>query len=134
MAASDIELVSAHGTGTPLNDRIETAVLRRVLGRAGPTVPVNSIKASLGHTMGAAAALEALMCLLSPRGLIPPTLHLEEPDPACDLDYVPAPGAPVGRASAEHLARLRRLQRRPRARGAPDGAPPRSAASVSSPA
>jgi 3-oxoacyl-[acyl-carrier-protein] synthase II len=51
---------------------------------------VNSIKANLGHTMGAAATLEAVMCLLASRhGLIPPTLHLDEPDPACDLDYVP---------------------------------------------
>jgi len=84
-----VDFVSAHGTGTPLNDRIETAVLKRALGARAYAIPVNSIKASLGHTMGAAAALEAIMCLQASRhGLIPPTLHLEEPDPACDLDYV----------------------------------------------
>ncbi len=86
---ADIDFVSAHGTATPLNDRIEAAVLRRVLGARAPAVPVNSIKAGLGHTMGAAAVLEAVMCLLASRhGLIPPTLNLEEPDPACDLDHV----------------------------------------------
>ncbi|HUG37000.1 MAG TPA: beta-ketoacyl-[acyl-carrier-protein] synthase family protein, partial [Candidatus Limnocylindrales bacterium] len=93
VAPGDIDLVSAHGTATVLNDRIETAVLKRELGRRAHAVPVNSIKAPLGHTMGAAATLEAIMCLLAGRhGLVPPTQHLEEPDPECDLDYVP--GAP----------------------------------------
>ena len=88
--AADLDFVSAHGTGTVLNDRIETAVLRRVLGNRAGTVPVNSIKGALGHTMGAAATLEAIMCLLAGRdGWIPPTVGYEEPDPACDLDYVP---------------------------------------------
>ncbi|HEY7434652.1 MAG TPA: beta-ketoacyl-[acyl-carrier-protein] synthase family protein, partial [Methylomirabilota bacterium] len=95
VSAADIDLVSAHGTATPLNDRIETAALKRALGRRAHEVPVNSIKGNLGHTMGAAAALEAFMCLLSAqRGLIPPTLHLEEPDPECDLDYVPGHARP----------------------------------------
>jgi 3-oxoacyl-(acyl-carrier-protein) synthase len=87
---ADIDFVSAHGTGTVLNDRIETAVLRRVLGARAAAVPVNSIKGALGHTMGAAATLEAIMCVLAARdGWIPPTVGFEEPDPACDLDYVP---------------------------------------------
>jgi 3-oxoacyl-[acyl-carrier-protein] synthase II len=90
IAATDVDLVSAHGTGTVLNDRIETGVLKRVLGRHAYGVPVNSIKGALGHTMGAAATLEAIMCLLSARdGVVPSTLGYEEPDPACDLDYVP---------------------------------------------
>ena len=81
--------MSAHGTGTPLNDRIEAEVLRRTLGRRASEIPVNSIKAGLGHTMGAAAALEAIMCLLASReGVVPPTLGLDDPDPACDLDHV----------------------------------------------
>ena len=81
--------MSAHGTGTPLNDRIETAVLKRVLGERARAIPVNSIKGALGHTMGAAATLEAVMCLLASReGQVPPTLGYEEPDPECDLDYV----------------------------------------------
>jgi len=90
VGGGDIDFVSAHGTGTPLNDRIETAVLRRALGPRAEAIPVNSIKGALGHTMGAAAALEAIMCWLAAReGLIPPTAGLEEPDPLCDLDYVP---------------------------------------------
>lgn len=91
VTAADVDFVSAHGTGTPLNDRIETAVLHRALGPRAEAIPVNSIKGAIGHTMGAAAALEAIMCWLSAReGLIPPTTGFEEPDPACDLDYVPA--------------------------------------------
>jgi len=90
VTADDIEFVSAHGTATPLNDRIETAVIKRVLGPRARAIPVNSIKGALGHTMGAAAALEAIMCLLASRhGVVPPTLGFEEPDPECDLDYVP---------------------------------------------
>ncbi len=90
VAPADLDFVSAHGTGTALNDRVETAALKRALGARARAIPVNSIKPSMGHTMGAAATLEALMCLLASRhGLIPPTLHLEEPDPECDLDYVP---------------------------------------------
>jgi len=89
VAASDVSFVSAHGTATPLNDRIETAVLSRSLGARAKAVPVNSIKGALGHTMGAAATLEAIMCLLAARhGVVPATLGLEEPDAACDLDHV----------------------------------------------
>ena len=85
-----LDLVSAHGTGTPANDRVETEVLKRVLGRRAQAIPVNSIKAHLGHTMGAAATLEAIMCLLAGRhGQVPPTLNYGEADPDCDLDCVP---------------------------------------------
>ena len=87
--AGDLDFVSAHGTGTLLNDRIESAVLQRVLGGRAAQVPVNSIKGALGHTMGAAGALEAIMCLLAARdGLLPPTVGCEEPGPDCALDYV----------------------------------------------
>jgi 3-oxoacyl-[acyl-carrier-protein] synthase II len=89
LTPADVEFVSAHGTGTLVNDRIEADVLRRVLGRRTAETPVNSIKASIGHTMGAAAALEAVMCLMAGReGVVPQTLGLEEPDPACELDHV----------------------------------------------
>jgi 3-oxoacyl-(acyl-carrier-protein) synthase len=89
LTPADVEFVSAHGTGTLVNDRIEADVLRRVLGRRAAETPVNSIKASIGHTMGAAAALEAVMCLMAGReGVVPQTLGLEEPDPACELDHV----------------------------------------------
>jgi 3-oxoacyl-[acyl-carrier-protein] synthase II len=87
--ARDVEFVSAHGTGTALNDRIETAVLHRVLGPRALDIPANSIKGALGHTMGAAATLEAIMCLLAARhGRVPPTVGLEEVDPACALGHV----------------------------------------------
>lgn len=86
---ADVDFVSAHGTATPLNDPIEAAALRRVLGARGAAVPVNSIKGAFGHAMGAAAALEAILCLLAGRhGQIPATLGLEERDSACDVDCV----------------------------------------------
>jgi len=86
---ADIDFVSAHGTATPLNDPIEAAALRRVLGARGAAVPVNSIKGAFGHAMGAAAAIEAIVCLLAGRhGQIPATLGLEERDGACDIDCV----------------------------------------------
>jgi 3-oxoacyl-[acyl-carrier-protein] synthase II len=84
-----IDFVSAHGTATPHNDSVEAQVLRRVLGERATTIPVNSIKSHLGHTMGAAATLEAIMCLLAGRDQqVPPTLNYAEPDPACGLDGV----------------------------------------------
>lgn len=86
-----IDFISAHGTGTPANDRVETRVFKRVLGPRAYAIPVNSIKGHMGHTMGAAAILETIMCLLAWRyGQVPPTLNYGEPDPDCDLDYVPA--------------------------------------------
>jgi 3-oxoacyl-[acyl-carrier-protein] synthase II len=84
-----IDLVSAHGTATPLNDRVESRVLREALGARAASVPVHAIKGGLGHTMGAAATLEAIACLLAARhGVIPHTLGFEEPDSECGLDIV----------------------------------------------
>jgi 3-oxoacyl-(acyl-carrier-protein) synthase len=95
LAPDALDMVSAHGTGTPANDRVETDVLKRVLGRRAYDIPVNSIKAHLGHTMGAAATLEAIMCLLAGRhGQVPPTLNYGEADPGCDLDCVPNAARP----------------------------------------
>lgn len=85
-----IDFISAHGTGTAPNDAMETYVFKQVLGQRAYDIPINSIKAHMGHTMGAAATLETIMCLLAGRyGQIPPTLNYAEPDSACDLDYVP---------------------------------------------
>ena len=101
LGADAIDLVSAHGTATPLNDRVETLVLRHTLGDRVRTVPVHAIKAGLGHTMGAAATLEAIACLLAARqGVIPHTLGFEERDPECGLDIVA--GAP--RAAAVRVS------------------------------
>jgi 3-oxoacyl-(acyl-carrier-protein) synthase len=85
-----IDYVSAHGTGTPYNDAMETVALKAVLGDHARRVAISSIKGALGHAFGAAGAIEAATCLLAMRdGIIPPTINLEEPDPACDLDFVP---------------------------------------------
>jgi 3-oxoacyl-[acyl-carrier-protein] synthase II len=89
MRAADVNYISAHGTGTPTNDRLEAMAIRRVFGDAARTTPVSSIKSMLGHTMGAASALEAACCALTvAEGHIPPTINLDEPDPECDLDHV----------------------------------------------
>jgi 3-oxoacyl-[acyl-carrier-protein] synthase II len=85
-----IDYVSAHGTGTPYNDAMETVALKTALGDHARRVAISSIKGALGHAFGAAGAMEAATCLLAMRdGIIPPTINLEEPDPACDLDFVP---------------------------------------------
>ena len=92
--AEQVDLVSAHGTATPLNDRVESRVIRAALGERAPIVPVHAIKGGLGHTMGAAATLEAIACLLAARhGVIPHTFGLEEPDPEFGLRLVA--GAPL---------------------------------------
>lgn len=90
VAADQIEYVSAHGTGTPYNDRMETLALKAALGAHARRVPISSVKGALGHAFGAAGAIEAAVCLLAIRdGVVPPTANLEEPDPECDLDFVP---------------------------------------------
>ena len=101
VSAADVDMVSAHGTATPLNDRVEAHVLRQALGPRAAAVPTHAIKAGLGHTMGAAATLEAIACLLAARhGVIPHTLGLEEIDPECGLDVVAgAPRATRSRVS-----------------------------------
>jgi len=88
--ADEIDYISAHGTGTPYNDRMETVALKAVLGARARSVPVSSVKGALGHAFGAAGAIEAAVCLLAIRdGVVPPTANLDEPDPECDLDFVP---------------------------------------------
>jgi 3-oxoacyl-[acyl-carrier-protein] synthase II len=85
---ADVGWVSAHGTGTPYNDKAETVAIRAVFDDAPP--PVSSAKAQVGHTLGAAGAIEALIAVEAvSRGLIPPTASYAEPDPECDLDVVP---------------------------------------------
>lgn len=95
-----IDYVNAHGTGTPQNDVVEMGVLRAVLGRRLGRIPVSSSKSQFGHTLGAAGALEAAVCVEALRhGLVPPTLGLRAPDPAwADVDLVTTPGrrAPLG--------------------------------------
>jgi len=86
----DVSYISAHGTGTPTNDRLETLAVKQLFGDAAYRIPMSSIKSMLGHTMGAASAIEAAVCALAVfNDRIPPTINLKEPDPECDLDYVP---------------------------------------------
>lgn len=90
VAPHEVGYISAHGTGTAVNDRIETAAVKQAFGEAASRVPVSSIKSMLGHTMGAASAIEAAACSLAVRDdRLPPTINFETPDPECDLDYVP---------------------------------------------
>jgi 3-oxoacyl-[acyl-carrier-protein] synthase II len=89
-APSDVGYVNAHGTGTPFNDKIESAAIKAVFNGANTPPPVSSTKSHIGHLLGAAGAVEALVCIEAVRrGVLPPTLNYEEPDPECDLDYVP---------------------------------------------
>ena len=98
---SDIDYVNAHGTGTVQNDASETFALRRVLGAAAGRVAVSSTKALIGHLLGAAGAVEAIVTVLAIEdGWAPPTLHLRHADPACDLDYVPNVGRRLAIAGA----------------------------------
>jgi len=90
LSPKDIDYVNAHGTGTEANDANETAVIKEALGARAHEIPVSSVKGHLGHTMGAAGAIEiAVTALALERQRVPATLHLVPGDPHCDLDYVP---------------------------------------------
>ena len=85
-----VDYIGAHGTGTPMNDAIETKAIKTAFGEAAYDTPISSIKSMTGHTLGAAGALSAIAAVKAMHtGFIPPTINLETPDPECDLDYVP---------------------------------------------
>ena len=90
ITAEDVEYINAHGTSTPLNDLTETLAIKKVFGGHAKKVPISATKSMTGHLLGAAGSTEAIFTVLAIRdGIMPPTINYEEPDPQCDLDYVP---------------------------------------------
>ena len=90
ITASEVDYINAHGTGTPLNDKVETLSIKNVFGERAYSIPISSIKSSVGHCLGSAGGIEAVASILSiMHQFVPPTLNHEKGDEDCDLDYVP---------------------------------------------
>jgi 3-oxoacyl-[acyl-carrier-protein] synthase II len=89
ISAEQVDHINAHGTGTPLNDKVETLAIKRAFGERAYSIPISSIKSMVGHCLGSAGAIEAVASVLSiVYNFVPPTVHHQEGDEVCDLDYV----------------------------------------------
>ena len=110
---TDIGYVNAHGTSTTVNDKVETLACHQVFGDHAAKVPVSSTKSMMGHLIAAAGVTEMIVCLLAMRNsVLPPTINYENPDPACDLDYVPNEARPADvKYALNNSFRLRRSER-----------------------
>ena len=90
MKPSEVDYINAHGTGTPLNDKVETLSIKKVFEKKAYSIPVSSIKSMVGHCLGSAGGIEAIASILSiEHNFIPPTVNHQMGDEDCDLDYVP---------------------------------------------
>ncbi len=96
LAPNDLDYINAHGTSTPAGDVAETQAIKTLLGERAYQVPVSSSKSQLGHLIGAAGSIEAVISVLAiQNNLLPPTINYVNPDPECDLDYVPNAARPA---------------------------------------
>ncbi|MFC1491948.1 beta-ketoacyl-ACP synthase II [Nitrospinota bacterium] len=90
VTVEEVEYINAHGTSTPLNDKLETVAIKRTFGEQAHKIPISSTKSMTGHLLGGAGGIESIFTVLSMKnGIVPPTINYETPDPECDLDYVP---------------------------------------------
>ncbi len=113
LAVDKVDYINAHGTSTPVGDVAETEAIKAVFGSHAKKLAVSSTKSMTGHLLGAAGAAEIIFCIKAiEQNILPPTINLDNPDPACDLDYVPhkAQRDPRG-CGDEQFLRLRRPQR-----------------------
>ena len=96
LTVKDVSYINAHGTSTPLNDTLETVAIKRLFGERAYSIPVSSTKSMIGHSLGAAGALDAAACIKTiTEATVHPTINYSTPDPSCDLDYVPNQARPL---------------------------------------
>ena len=96
LSPDDVHYVNAHGTSTSVNDRVETVACKEVFGARAEQVPISSTKSMMGHLIAAAGVTELIVCMMAMRDqVLPPTINYENPDPDCDLDYIPNAARPA---------------------------------------